>query len=134
MDYILEIINYKSNESNIDRHLTYDDLFKYTPANIKLLASQTKLFSLSIIPKNNILCGSNIKIIGIRWQIFDCMQGFYKFENAFREMSLLSPLSKCSFLKYGKKSIESIFENDNLAILTFVANDDTSMGNSKSKY
>ena len=104
-----------STTKTIPTILGYDDLFEYQPSNITLNSSETKLFSLSIIPKNNILCGFKIKIVGIRWQIFDCMQGFYKFENAFHEIKLSSKLSNCSFLKYGKKSIAT-FKKDHRSI------------------
>ena len=106
--------------------LGYDDLFSYQPSNITLRASETKLFALSIIPKLPDLRGFTMKLVGIRWQVFNCMQGFYRFETALREIRRSSPLSDCSFLKIGKKSIAD-FQKDHRSVQHHLRDSDSSL-------
>eukprot|EP00494_Astrolonche_serrata_P003131 UN03137 len=69
-----EIINFKCS-----RVVIYKDLFDYDTPYFVMTPGSTREFSLRLIPKNELLQGFAIKIIGIRWQLFDVMQGFHCF-------------------------------------------------------
>jgi len=106
--------------------LGYDDLFEYEPSNVTLRASETKLFALSIVPKRAELCGLKVVLVGIRWQVFNCMQGFFRLDTALQEIRRSSPLSDCSFLRIGKKAIAH-FQKDHRSVQHHLRDSDSTL-------
>ena len=99
--------------------VSFDELFGYNPINIRLDACETKKIGLKITPKHELLDGRKIEIVGIRWQVFDCMQGFHNFKNALNSLKSNSLLSPQTTLCAGIKSIAT-FKKDHKRIEDYI--------------
>ncbi|ETO14604.1 hypothetical protein RFI_22765 [Reticulomyxa filosa] len=106
--------------SNNDRMLLgYDDLFAYNPVFLTLQPEESKPVSLSVSVQHAAMDGLEMEIVGIRWQVFNCMQGFHRFDRALIAVKSTSSVSPHAFLSAGAKAVAN-FESDHKSIHHFL--------------
>jgi len=86
-----EVENFKSKSI-----VTFDELFKYDTPFENMPPQTSKQFSLTLVPSSELLQGFNVHLLGIRWQLFDVMQGYHTFQSKPKPQPL--PLKHSSLL------------------------------------